>query len=187
MSTRFNDRRGTSNNPRANPTTICQKCLGTGHYIYDCKNARPYLSRPSRTKQLEKPALMGPRDKPSVELPDEFRSSKEKRAVVIAGTADSILKAKEKERAAKKTKRSSSTSSSSSGSSSSSSGSDSSSGSSSSGSRSRSRLRSRTPEADRDREKRRRAKAGKEKDAEGDRDLEKRRSSSAEPARGRRS
>ncbi|KAF9516430.1 hypothetical protein BS47DRAFT_1292234 [Hydnum rufescens UP504] len=71
--THFN-RQGTRNAPRANSSTICQKCLGRGHFIYECKNSRPYLSRPSRTKLLEKPELSGPRDKPSVEIPEEFKS-----------------------------------------------------------------------------------------------------------------
>ena len=51
--------------------------LSTGHFIFECKSTRPYVSRPSRTQQLAK---VNPLDKlklegkPSVELPDEFRT-----------------------------------------------------------------------------------------------------------------
>jgi len=102
--------RGSANNPRATPSTVCQKCLGKGHFIYECKNPRPYLSRPSRTKMLEKPELLRARDKPSVDLPDEFKPKEKK---VVAGTANAILTAREKEREkARKSRRSASRSSS---------------------------------------------------------------------------
>ena len=48
-----------------------------GHFIYDCKGARPYVSRPSRTQQLENPKLLAKlkaEGKPSVEVPEEFKS-----------------------------------------------------------------------------------------------------------------
>ncbi|KAL2608144.1 hypothetical protein R1flu_026717 [Riccia fluitans] len=35
----------------------CQKCLQIGHWTYDCKNDRTYLSRPSRTQLLKNPQL----------------------------------------------------------------------------------------------------------------------------------
>lgn len=124
------NRKGTSSNPRANQSTVCQKCLGTGmyafiipcmaqvsrsplcgsigHFIYECKNSRPYSTRPSRTQQLEKPDLHAKRAQPSVELPDEFRS---KYALLYSlfrsnftngfgrkGLADKILTGKETER-----------------------------------------------------------------------------------------
>ncbi|BEJ16143.1 hypothetical protein CspHIS471_0507480 [Cutaneotrichosporon sp. HIS471] len=79
---------------RASSSTRCQKCLKTGHFTYECTGSRPYVARPSRTKQLRTGAGLpagGGRDKPSVELPDEFRSRD--------GLADRILKAKEEERA----------------------------------------------------------------------------------------
>ncbi|KIY48635.1 hypothetical protein FISHEDRAFT_28792, partial [Fistulina hepatica ATCC 64428] len=85
-------RRG-ANSVRAKPTTVCQKCLGTGHYIFECKGARPYVSRPSRTQQLENPrtlAKLKADGKPSVEVPEEFLTK--------AGTANRILEEKEKER-----------------------------------------------------------------------------------------
>jgi len=82
------------NQPRATSSTICQKCLGRGHFIYECKGARPYVSRPSRTQQLENPRLLAAKlkaeGKPSVEVPEEFKKP--------AGTANMILAAKEKER-----------------------------------------------------------------------------------------
>ncbi|CAH8298576.1 unnamed protein product [Eruca vesicaria subsp. sativa] len=42
----------------------CQKCFQTGHWTYECKNERVYVSRPSRTQQLKNPKL---RMKPSVD------------------------------------------------------------------------------------------------------------------------
>lgn len=50
--------------------------LSLGHFTYECKNSRPYVSRPSRTQQLEKPgvlAKMRAEGKPSVEVPEEFK------------------------------------------------------------------------------------------------------------------
>ncbi|KAF8073596.1 hypothetical protein FPV67DRAFT_1373409, partial [Lyophyllum atratum] len=91
-----------TNKPRATASTICQKCLGTGnlppptslgHFIYECKSVRPYVSRPSRTQQLENPKLLAKlkaEGKPSVEVPEEFKNK--------TGTANKILESKEKER-----------------------------------------------------------------------------------------
>ncbi|KAK0221813.1 zinc knuckle-domain-containing protein [Armillaria fumosa] len=140
-----------TNNPTATSSTVCQKCLGTGHFTYQCKNTRPYVSRPSRTQQLENPRVLAKLKadgKPSVEVPEEFKNPK--------GTANKILAAKEKEREEKekavdgrrKRARSSSSSDSSSDSDSDSdsgsdSGSDSDSGSSSSESSGRGRGRKR--------------------------------------------
>ncbi|KAH9950552.1 zinc knuckle-domain-containing protein [Amylocystis lapponica] len=83
-----------ANQPRATPSTVCQKCLGTGHFTYQCKSSRPYISRPSRTQQLENPRVLAKLKtdgKPSVEVPDEFKTK--------SGTANRILEAKEKQRA----------------------------------------------------------------------------------------
>ncbi|KAE9400443.1 hypothetical protein BT96DRAFT_645556 [Gymnopus androsaceus JB14] len=83
-----------ANNPRATSSTICQKCLKTGHFTYQCKGGRTYVSRPSRTQQLENPralAKLKASGAPSVEVPEEFKKP--------AGTANRILEAKEKERA----------------------------------------------------------------------------------------
>jgi len=91
---------------RAGPNTRCQvrlqlsgaqtladeqKCLKLGHHTYECKNARPYVPRQSHTKQL---ASGSKRDKPSVEVPEEFKQGLQGRE----GLADRILKAKEEER-----------------------------------------------------------------------------------------
>ncbi|KAL3697002.1 hypothetical protein R1sor_011078 [Riccia sorocarpa] len=35
----------------------CQKCFQLGHWTYECKNERVYMSRPSRTQQLKNPKL----------------------------------------------------------------------------------------------------------------------------------
>ncbi|EIW59502.1 uncharacterized protein TRAVEDRAFT_122714 [Trametes versicolor FP-101664 SS1] len=85
--------RKSASQPRATSSTICQKCLGTGHFIYDCKSTRPYITRPSRTKMLENPKLLAKlkaEGKPSVEVPEEFKSK--------PGTANRILEGKEQER-----------------------------------------------------------------------------------------
>ena len=54
----------------------------SGHFTFECKNARPYVSRPSRTQQLEKPKLLSKLQAagaPSVEVPEEFK----KKCVVL--------------------------------------------------------------------------------------------------------
>lgn len=79
--------------PAATPLTRhAQKCLKLGHHTYECKNPRPYVPRPSRTKQLASGAKA--RDTPSVVTPDEFKTG------YGVGLADKILKAKEAERQA---------------------------------------------------------------------------------------
>ena len=37
--------------------TQCQKCFQNGHWTFECKNERVYMSRPSRTQQLKNPRL----------------------------------------------------------------------------------------------------------------------------------
>ncbi|KAL6657508.1 hypothetical protein ACP70R_005288 [Stipagrostis hirtigluma subsp. patula] len=37
--------------------TQCQKCFQHGHWTYECKNERVYMSRPTRTQQLKNPKL----------------------------------------------------------------------------------------------------------------------------------
>ncbi|KDQ62438.1 hypothetical protein JAAARDRAFT_121951 [Jaapia argillacea MUCL 33604] len=92
---KFAPHRRAANNPRASSSTICQKCLRTGHFTYECTAAaRPYLSRPSRTQQLENPKVLAKLKadgKPSVDVPEEFKNK--------SGTANRILEGKEKERA----------------------------------------------------------------------------------------
>ncbi|CAH2044628.1 unnamed protein product [Thlaspi arvense] len=48
----------------ASAASQCQKCFQAGHWTYECKNERVYISRPSRTQQLKNPRL---RVKPSVD------------------------------------------------------------------------------------------------------------------------
>lgn len=54
---------GLTGQSKASASTTCQKCLKKGHYSYECKEsvqARPYVSRPSRTQQLLNPKLAPP-------------------------------------------------------------------------------------------------------------------------------
>lgn len=41
----------------AGGTAQCQKCFQTGHWTFECKNERVYMTRPSRTQQLKNPKL----------------------------------------------------------------------------------------------------------------------------------
>eukprot|EP00271_Cylindrocystis_brebissonii_P014678 TRINITY_DN36128_c0_g1_i1.p1 TRINITY_DN36128_c0_g1~~TRINITY_DN36128_c0_g1_i1.p1 ORF type:complete len:407 (+),score=65.27 TRINITY_DN36128_c0_g1_i1:180-1400(+) len=75
---------------------VCQKCYKPGHWGYECKNERVYLSRPSRTQQLKNPRLR-PRHLDASELLHEpehgslFQANPlyEKRwAVLVQGTED---------------------------------------------------------------------------------------------------
>lgn len=89
-----------------------------GHFIYECKNPRPYLTRPSRTQQLENPKVLAKlkaEGKPSVEVPEEFKKpfvllhlsktiDSHPNKVSSVGTANKILEAKEKERLKEKGK-----------------------------------------------------------------------------------
>lgn len=43
----------------------------TGHFTFECKGARPYISRPSRTQQLQNPKIAA-KVRPTVEVPEEF-------------------------------------------------------------------------------------------------------------------
>ncbi|CAL9174282.1 unnamed protein product, partial [Musa hybrid cultivar] len=66
-------------------TSQCQKCYQVGHWTYECKNERVYISRPSRTQQLKNPKLkMAPSvsyesDDPDIvkEVRDERHNKKE--------------------------------------------------------------------------------------------------------------
>lgn len=54
----------------ANPgNQMCQKCYKTGHWTFECKNERVYISRPSRSQQLKNPKLR-PRHMDASELLD---------------------------------------------------------------------------------------------------------------------
>lgn len=82
MSTEKAVRLGERKDLKANMSTIggavsqCQKCFQPGHWTYECKNERVYISRPSRTQQLKNPKL---RMKASVSLEFDSRDSKEEK------------------------------------------------------------------------------------------------------------
>lgn len=46
----------------------CQKCFQSGHWTFECKNERVYISRPSRTQQLKNPKLQMKPSETSFEL-----------------------------------------------------------------------------------------------------------------------
>ncbi|KFX92968.1 hypothetical protein V490_05052 [Pseudogymnoascus sp. VKM F-3557] len=71
---------------KANPSTLCQKCLKRGHYSYECKavaQERPYVSRPSRTQQLFNPKLV---PKLTNNAPQDLSGSKGKQDEQVAKT-----------------------------------------------------------------------------------------------------
>ncbi|KAL5730751.1 hypothetical protein ACHQM5_003543 [Ranunculus cassubicifolius] len=52
------ERKGLKNLPdTSNMASQCQKCFGHGHWSFECKNERAYVSRPSQTKQIKNPRL----------------------------------------------------------------------------------------------------------------------------------
>ncbi|OWM71129.1 zinc finger CCHC domain-containing protein 10 [Punica granatum] len=62
MSTEKAVRLGERKDLKATSSTIagsaqCQKCYQSGHWTYECKNERVYISRPSRTQMLKNPKL----------------------------------------------------------------------------------------------------------------------------------
>ncbi|KAJ3191569.1 Ribonucleoside-diphosphate reductase large subunit, partial [Irineochytrium annulatum] len=81
----------------------CEMCSEFGHFTYQCKGARAYNSRPSRTQQLENPKKFG---RPASELLSRSSGSGAGSNAAIPqgvnadrrGLADKILKEKEKER-----------------------------------------------------------------------------------------
>ncbi|GAO48529.1 hypothetical protein SAICODRAFT_25387 [Saitoella complicata NRRL Y-17804] len=72
----------------ATATTRCQKCLGFGHWTYECKGGEQvYNARPSRTQQLRNPKLM---PELTEVVPEEIKNGK--------GVADKVLSEREAER-----------------------------------------------------------------------------------------
>eukprot|EP01025_Chloroclados_australasicus_P008333 TRINITY_DN1291_c0_g2_i1.p1 TRINITY_DN1291_c0_g2~~TRINITY_DN1291_c0_g2_i1.p1 ORF type:complete len:334 (-),score=43.47 TRINITY_DN1291_c0_g2_i1:799-1800(-) len=57
---------------------ICQKCLKKGHWTYECKGERAYISRPSRTQQLKNPKLRQRLLDPKA-VPSDLKSQKEEK------------------------------------------------------------------------------------------------------------
>ena len=90
---KFAPHSGRFSQPKATSSTVCQRCLERGkkclwfcyvflfqldhlhlgHYTYECKNSRPYVSRPSRTQQLENPNVRE-KMKTTIEVPEEFKT-----------------------------------------------------------------------------------------------------------------
>ncbi|KAI9194818.1 hypothetical protein LWI28_009426 [Acer negundo] len=74
----------------------CQKCFQTGHWTFECKNERVYMSRPSRTQQLKNPklkmnvAISYDLDNPEEEVKDEKaeKSSKKSKRKHRSGSDD---------------------------------------------------------------------------------------------------
>ena len=46
-----------------NAGVVCQRCLQTGHWTYECKNVPVYKARPTRTQQLMQPKVRWKRTK----------------------------------------------------------------------------------------------------------------------------
>ncbi|KAE8704536.1 phospholipid-transporting ATPase 2-like [Hibiscus syriacus] len=60
---RLGERKDKTSTMSAIGASQCQRCFQAGHWTYECKNERVYMSRPSRTQQLKNPKL---RMKPSI-------------------------------------------------------------------------------------------------------------------------
>ncbi|XP_059290535.1 uncharacterized protein LOC132044064 [Lycium ferocissimum] len=54
---RLGERKDKSSGSTLGAASQCQKCFQAGHWTYECKNERVYISRPSRTQQLKNPKL----------------------------------------------------------------------------------------------------------------------------------
>ncbi|PYI01712.1 hypothetical protein BO78DRAFT_464455 [Aspergillus sclerotiicarbonarius CBS 121057] len=91
---RYRNAPGLRGPTKATPSTLCQKCLKRGHYSYECTvtaQERPYMSRPSRTQQLQNPKL---RPQLSADVPSDSSRTK--------GLATEILAKREEERGRKR-------------------------------------------------------------------------------------
>lgn len=118
-------RRGLGSSQASSAAAMCQKCLRTGHWTYECKNEAVYVQRPSRSQQLKNPKLRQPFNK---DRPPELQEEEE--MVSIAEKSKKLkhngrVKAKTKKTNSQRKRRRSVSSSSSESSSSSSSSSDS--------------------------------------------------------------
>ncbi|KAJ8528764.1 hypothetical protein K7X08_030408 [Anisodus acutangulus] len=54
---RLGERKDKASGSMLGAASQCQKCFQAGHWTYECKNERVYISRPSRTQQLKNPKL----------------------------------------------------------------------------------------------------------------------------------
>lgn len=82
--------------------TQCQKCFQPGHWTYECKNERVYISRPSRTQQLKNPKLKKTAAPVSYQFqnPDLEKEKEEERKLMKAK-----LKKEKSEKSKRKSKR----------------------------------------------------------------------------------
>ncbi|KAK4049286.1 hypothetical protein OIV83_004223 [Microbotryomycetes sp. JL201] len=85
--------------PRATPSTRCQKCQKLGHFTYECTGQREYKVRPTRTQILNNPKL---RTKVTGQVQALPAPSTE--LLPKEGTAAAILAANEAKRQAKAAK-----------------------------------------------------------------------------------
>ena len=73
----------------AGTSRVCQRCEQPGHAIYECKNPRPYKTRPTRAQVLEDPKLAS-KWRPT--------ASHEQVSVRQRGIADDVIAYREHER-----------------------------------------------------------------------------------------
>ncbi|URD71858.1 hypothetical protein MUK42_05214 [Musa troglodytarum] len=80
-------------------TSQCQKCYQVGHWTYECKNERVYISRPSRTQQLKNPRLkMTPSVSYESDNPDIVKEARDERHNKKEAGEKSSTKSKRKHR-----------------------------------------------------------------------------------------
>ncbi|CEQ42534.1 SPOSA6832_04367 [Sporobolomyces salmonicolor] len=85
--------------PKASPSTRCQKCNGLGHYTYECTGQREYKVRPTRTQLLKNPKL---RTQLTESVPPRTEEMPNSLSLATReGTAAAILAANEAKRQAK--------------------------------------------------------------------------------------
>ncbi|GMI80193.1 hypothetical protein HRI_001688600 [Hibiscus trionum] len=74
---RLGERKDKASTSTSMGASQCQKCFQAGHWTYECKNERVYMSRPSRTQQLKNPKL---RMKLSISYDLDVSDGKDKKA-----------------------------------------------------------------------------------------------------------
>jgi hypothetical protein len=78
----------------------CQKCFQVGHWTYECKNDRVYISRPSRTQQLMNPKLRPKLMDAEEVLPDE--RALEREALRDAAVRKSDMRSRKRRRSSER-------------------------------------------------------------------------------------
>lgn len=77
----------------------CQKCLQPGHWTYECKNEKVYISRPSRTQQLKNPKLRPPfMDASELDFRVHERDALREHALLVKKTKKKKMATKKKRR-----------------------------------------------------------------------------------------